>query len=295
MPASERFAVGIDGTRLFYQAFQRAPANLATAVLCDGIACDGFIWKYLLPALIPDRCVIHGHYRGHGRSGPPRDPSMITVVDLARDVHTVLDDAGVHQAVLFGHSMGTQVCLEAYRQRPARIAGMVLLCGSYGRITRTFHGSDVLAWALPRLIDLHQKHPRVWRALWSRGPAALSVRLARFLGEVDPLRLRAEDLEPYFEHVNHLDPEMFLKMLQAAGDHSAEDLLPSVAVPVLVIAAERDTFTPVRYAHQMARQIPSADLLVVPHGSHTAPIEQPELVEGRIRRFLRERIDLVKE
>jgi len=39
----------------------------------------------------------------------------------------------------------------------------------------------------------------------------------------------------------------------------------------------------------MARQIPLAESLVVREGSHTAPIEQPELVNPRIERFLAER------
>jgi pimeloyl-ACP methyl ester carboxylesterase len=36
----------------------------------------------------------------------------------------------------------------------------------------------------------------------------------------------------------------------------------------------------------MAEQIPGAELLVVPAGSHVAPIEQPELVGARIKAFV---------
>ena len=42
-------------------------------------------------------------------------------------------------------------------------------------------------------------------------------------------------------------------MLQKAGDHSAEDVLAEVKVPTLVIAAERDTFTPVDVMRELAR------------------------------------------
>jgi pimeloyl-ACP methyl ester carboxylesterase len=283
-----RFADAVDGTRIFTE-HTGAPLAGTAAVLCDGIACEGFIWKYLKPALAEVMPVVHWHYRGHGRSGAPRDRSLVRVQDHARDLGSVLDTLGVRSAVLLGHSMGTQVCLEGYRQRPGTTAGLVLLCGSYGRITRTFHDSDVLRQVLPGALALLEKHPRLVRALWSRGPVELSVTLARWLGEVDAARILPEDLRPYFEHVNHLDLELFLRMLQAAGEHSAEDLLPTLAAPTLVVAGARDQFTPPRYAEQMARTIPGATLFTVPEGSHTAPIEQPERVNAQVLAFVRER------
>ncbi len=283
----EDFALGPDGTRLFYERSGDGPA----VVLCDGIACDGFVWKYLRPALAARHRVLHWNYRGHGRSGPPLDASRVGIADHARDLHAMLAHAGVTRATLIGHSMGTQVCLEAYRQHPDRVAGLVLVCGSYGRITRTFHGTDALVHWLPAVIDQLERHPRIARALWANGPADLMVWFARMFGEVDALRIRTEDLLPYFEHITTLDPVMFFTMLRAAGDHSAEDLLTAVRAPTLVVAAERDTFTPTRYAEQMARQIPYAEILMVAGATHTAPIEQPELISRRVVDFLERRVD----
>lgn len=282
-------AHGPDGTRIFYERSGRAEG--VPVVLCDGIACDGFIWKYMRPVLEARYPIVHWHYRGHGRSGPPADLSRVGIDDHARDLHAVLDHVGVSRAVLVGHSMGTQVCLEAYRQRPSAVAGLGLFCGSYGRITRTFHGTDALVHWLPALIDFLESNPGLARALWSRGPASLYVAAARVMGEVDALRIRAEDMLPYFEHIATMEPSLFFRMVRAAGQHSAESLLSSVRAPTLVVAAERDTFTPVRYAEQMARQIPDAEILRVAGGSHTAVIEQPELVNRRVMDFLERRVD----
>ena len=57
-----------------------------------------------------------------------------------------------------------------------------------------------------------------------------------------------------------MDPDVFLAMLRLAGEHSAEDLLPKIQAPVLVLAAERDTFPPADLAEKMAQAIPGADL-----------------------------------
>ncbi len=41
----------------------------------------------------------------------------------------------------------------------------------------------------------------------------------------------------------------------------------------------------------MAERIPSSEYLFVPGGSHTAPLERPGLVNARVERFLRERVE----
>ena len=108
-------------------------------------------------------------------------------------------------------------------------------------------------------------------------------------GDVDR-SIRPEDLMPYLKHMVDIDLPMFLRMLQSAGEHSAADLLPNVDVPVLVIAGDRDTFTPPRYAEEMAAALPKGELLMVAGGTHAVPIERHELVRDRVQRFLRERV-----
>ena len=225
----ESFAAGPDATRL-YVRFRRGPGSLC-AVLCDGLVCDGFIYKYLWNDLADHCSVAHWNYRGHGRSELPRDATLTTIDDHARDLNAVCEHVGDPPVVLVGHSMGTQVALEAYHQRPERVAGMILLCGSFGRVTHTFKGSDLLATVVPKLLEQVALHPKIARAIWSRLPPKLAVRLALMMGEVDARTIHPEDMEPYFDHAAHVDFELFLKMLRDAGEHSAEAFLADVRVP----------------------------------------------------------------
>src|SRR5574341_454485 len=130
-----------DGTRLWWRA---SGSGSPAVALTDGIACAGFVWKHLEPALARSRRVLRWNYRGHGRSDPPRDPSRVAVEDHAQDLLSVLDAAGERQAVLAGHSMGVQVVLEAHRHAPERVAGLLIVCGSPGRLLDTFHASSLL-------------------------------------------------------------------------------------------------------------------------------------------------------
>ncbi len=260
------------------------------AFFCDGIACDGFIWKYLWEDLARTLPLTHWHYRGHGRSAMPADPDRIDIPAHADDLTTVRKYVGDPPCVIIGHSMGVQVALEHYRQRPEGVRGLVLICGSFGRVTSTFHGVPVLEHALPKILDAVLKRPNVARAIWSRIPPDIALNLALKWGEIDAEKIRPEDMMPYLSHIAHLDLPMFLRMLRAAGEHSAEELLPEVNVPALIIAGERDTFTPSYLAERMANRMPDAELLMIKHGTHVASIEQPELVDERIAEFIRARV-----
>lgn len=286
--ASESFALARDGTRLYVRQHANAAGAQAapTVLLCDGLVCDGYIYRYLwddLAALLP---VAHFHYRGHGRSGLPVDREQVDVVAHAADMNAVRDHLGDPEVVLVGHSLGTQVCLEAYRARPERVRALVLLCGSFGRITHTFKGSDVLSSVLPSVLDFSARHPRLLRALWARLPVGAAIKLGVMMGDIDPAKVRVEDVEPYFRHALHVDFQLFARMLREAGEHSAEDLLQQIRVPTLVVAGSKDTFTPPEVSVAMADSIPGARLFLIPGGSHILPLEERAKLGEVLRDFL---------
>lgn len=291
----ERFASGLDGTRIYVRVRDRdtqggESRDELTAILCDGIACDGFIWKYLWDDLARTVRVAHWHYRGHGRSGRPVDPERIDLLDHVNDLDQVRRAIGDGPVVLLGHSMGCQVAIESFRLRPERIRGLVLICGASGRITHTFRGTNVLAQLLPRLIERVDAHPHIARALWSRVPADMALWIGKLTGDFDAGTIHLEDLLPYMKHMVDIDLPMFLHMLRSAGEHSAADLLPSIDVPALVIGGDKDSFTPPVYAEQMAAALPQGELLMLAGATHVAPLERKEIVNERIERFLRDKV-----
>jgi pimeloyl-ACP methyl ester carboxylesterase len=281
------FAVGRDQTPIWYRV--TGPAGAPAVVFCDGIGCDGYVWKYLERALSEGNRVVHWHYRGHGRTPPPRDPRRVDIVDLADDLAGVMDAAlgDGTGAVLAGHSMGVQVCLEAYRRHPERVRGLVLLCGSYGTPLRTFKGRRTLEQVLPWVRFMVGRIPGMVTGVWKRVlPTELAYQIAtRF--ELNGELIRREDFFPYLEHMAQVDVRLFLEMLAAAGRHTARELLPRIDVPTLIVSGERDGFTPAALSEEMHRLIRDSELFVVEGGSHTAPIERPAEVTERIAEFLR--------
>lgn len=275
-----------DGTSLFVDVLGLGEP---TFVLTDGLACDGVAYKQIAPRLAALGGVVRWNFRGHGRSGSPRDPACSDVHAHVDDLATVLDGAGPGPFVLVGHSFGVQVSLELAARGTHPVLALVALCGASGRVTHTFKGKDWLAQALPSVSRWVEGNPRVARGVWSRLPVGAALRLAGALGEVDLRAARLEDVAAYLEHARQLDVTLFVRMLAAAGTHDARPVLQRIHAPTLVIAGDRDTFTPLALSEQLARALPDAELSVVRGATHALPLEHPAVVAGLVERFLRSR------
>jgi pimeloyl-ACP methyl ester carboxylesterase len=284
------FAISsVDGAPLFYETWGHGRVDRSPLLLLDGIGCDGYVWRFIREDFT-DRKNVHGHYRGHGRTPVPDDFSKISLADLADDNASILDDAEVPTAVLVGHSMGVQVALEFYRRHPKRVRGMILLCGAPSHPLRTFRGNDSLEKILPTAQQVVAKIPAVINRFtkW-----VLPTKLAYEVAALTEIRRDAVDIEafmPYLEGVAQIDSRLFISTLGAAAAHSGDDVLGSISVPALVVAGSKDGFTPASRSHEMATAIPGCQLLEIENGSHTAPIEEPKMVNRAIATLLR-RID----
>jgi pimeloyl-ACP methyl ester carboxylesterase len=283
MPLLPHLATASDGARIAWTSRGRgAPPVLLT----DGIGCAGYVWRRLAPALARGRRVLHWNYRGHGRSEPPRDLASATIGTCVDDLLAVLDAAGEERAVLAGHSMGVQVVLEAHRRAPERVAALVLVCGAPGRVLDTFHDSGALRAVFPLARAIFDLWPAAaasgFRAV-VRSEVAMAYALAF---EVNRALVAREDLERYFDDLSRVSAPTFVRLLASAAEHDATDHLPAIRVPTLVVAGERDGFTPMRLSLRMHEAIPGSELLVLPGGTHVGPVEHPALVSRTVRAFL---------
>ena len=57
-----------DGTKLYFEVKVPKNATGLPWVLCDGLGCDGYVWKYMEAHFGHQHPMIHMHYRGHGKS-----------------------------------------------------------------------------------------------------------------------------------------------------------------------------------------------------------------------------------
>ncbi len=263
-------------------------------VCCNGVGVSTFFWKYITRQFSDRYQIILWDYRGHGASDRLTTPDCtdLSIAATADDLSRVLDDANAGPAIIVGHSMGCQVALEFYAKKPDQVRALILMQGSAGRVLETF-------FDLPISVFFHKVIQKVFDAAGDSGQVvtkvllnnSLSWQVTKLIGMVDPYYTKREDFMPYLEHMSSLDLRMFFRMVGEANEHDRFPLLPKITVPVLVVAAENDKFTPVWLSERMAKELPKGDLLMLANGTHAALIEHPDTINHRIERFLSETLD----
>jgi pimeloyl-ACP methyl ester carboxylesterase len=243
-------------------------AKLPTVVFCHGAQCDHSVW------ILQSRYLAHHGYGvlaldlpGHGRA---EGPALARVEDIADWIAAVLDAAGVKQASVVGHSMGSLIALECAARHPARIAKIALLATAY-----PMKVSAELLDATKNNEPLAQDMVNIWSHLAyaqypnNPGPGFWVI------GE--NLRLMQRQ-KPGVMHVDFAACNAYAGGAEAAAQ---------VRCPALFLLARRDSMTPVRAAQNFAKSIKGAQLAVIDGSGHNMMGEKPDEVLDTLLAFLK--------
>lgn len=284
----EGMAKSFDGTHINYRSYGTGRPAI---VCCNGLGVGSFFWVYLERAMSRTNQIVTWDYRGHGRSELQPVLENYSLTALVKDCKAVLDRLRIKKAVFVGHSLGVQLIFEIYRSLSDRVAGLIPCFGTYGHPMDNFYNTRLSRYLFQICYQLGTNFPK--QSNWiSR--LLLDNPLSFFLGGVFKIMqtsmIKKEDVEQYVHHILSVDPFFFTMLLKSAQDHSAEDLLPKIRVPTLVIAGEMDHFTPMWISKRMHHLIPESELFVMHNATHAGLVEQPDLINLRIEKFVRERV-----
>lgn len=284
----EGFTESFDGTKIGYRAFGKGEPPI---VCCNGLGVGTFFWDYLERHFRFAHQVVTWDYRGHGRSELKPNPDHYNIQALVQDCLAVLDELGIKKGIFIGHSLGTQVLFELYRQYPERVASLVLCFGTYGNVMDTFYNMRLSRYLFEICYFLGTNFPKqsnLISTLLLKNP--LSFRLGGLFKIMDTGMMKKEDNDRYIRHILSVDPFFFTKLLKSAQDHNAEELLANIKVPTLIVSGEYDQFTPVWLSKKMHRLIPKSELFILKKATHAGLVEQPDAINLRIDKFIQEKL-----
>ena len=285
---NEGYTRGFDGTKIFYHSIGKGQPPI---VCCNGLGVGTFFWVYLERMFRTKHQIVTWDYRGHGRSELKDNPNHHNLQSLVKDCKAVLDKLNLKKAVLVGHSLGVQVILEVYRKWPERVAGLVCAFGTYEHPMNYFYNSRLSRHFFELCYILGITFPRQgnWISrLLLKNP--LSFWMGGLLKIMNTGMIHKEDCDRYINHILSVDPLFFTMLLKSAQDHSAEDILRNIKVPTLIITGDQDQFTPTWISKKMHRLIPDSELFSMHNTTHAGLVEQPDLVNLRIEKFIQERV-----
>jgi pimeloyl-ACP methyl ester carboxylesterase len=196
---------------------------------------------------------------GQGRSDPL--PSGFGFNDCAAAIVAALDTAGVHQAIVCGHSLGGRLAVAIAAAYPSRIAGIALLDPVI------LFPEPVRNQALGLVPALASEH---WRE-------ALEAYFSRLLSPCDPPELKSRVLM----ELGQVSPELAARIMREGMATDGSESLARVRCPVLLVIDG----APVDTERLRALQ-PEALVGRVVGSGHWLTLAVPDQVNAMLDRFL---------
>nr|WP_306239088.1 alpha/beta fold hydrolase [Ornithinimicrobium cryptoxanthini] len=176
-----------------------------------------------------------------GFGGAPKPSAPLSVEELAAVVNAYVRSAGLDRPVLVGHSMGSQVVVEAALQEPDRVLAVV---------------------GVGCVVD-------------PRAPTAVQQGLRLLL---DFLRETPSANWAVLKDYVRTGPRWFLATVPLMLAYRTEESVRRLQVPLLVVRGARDPIASRGWCEQLAQSAPVAQLVEIPRGAHAVMHTHPQAV-----------------
>jgi pimeloyl-ACP methyl ester carboxylesterase len=258
-------SVQVDGRRIAYHRAGGGPPLL----LLHGGWSDGREWWMQLDDLSDEFDVVAWDAPGCGASDDP--PEAVTLESYADTVAEFVAALGLDRPHLCGLSFGGGLALAVYRRHPGLPRSLVL-ASAYAGWKGSLPQDEVDARIARVRTEIHRP-PETWIDDYLPGFFAGAVPAE----VVDRVRTIMLDVRPAGT----------LAMLSAFADADLRNVLPTVAVPTLLLYGDADVRSPRPVAEALHAAIPGSELVLLPGVGHVTNLEAPDAFDAEVRRFLR--------
>jgi pimeloyl-ACP methyl ester carboxylesterase len=261
--------VEVNGLRVHYKM---AGQGVPVMVLMHGFAASVFSWREVMEPLAERGTVIAFDRPAFGLTERPmpgtgEGQNPYSAESQANLTVALLDELSVDKGILIGNSAGGTIATLVALNYPDRVEALVLVDAAI------YSGSGSPAWTslLFTLPQMRRLGPLVARSLASRGED-----LAR-LAWHDPSKITAEAWEGYRKplRVQNWDQALW-QLTLASRPLGLEKRLNEIHVPTLVISGDDDRVVPTAQSVRLARELPNAELVIIPACGHVPHEECPE-------------------
>lgn len=235
-----------------------------TLIFVHGLGGTVNTWHPQAQVLKRDRRLICYDLAGSGRSSLPKDISIESHVE---DLKAVIEQSGVKQAHLAGHSMGTIVCQHLASKSPELVASMMLV-GALAEPPEAARGA------------LRERAAKVR----SGGMRAVADAIAAAGTSSDTKVNQPTAVAFVRESLMAQNPEGYARNCEALADARTVHF-SLIHCPVLLITGEEDRSAPVAGARAMDSVLVESELQLLPGCGHWATVERPKQVNYAMTLF----------
>lgn len=256
----------VDGRAVHYRDEGRS--NGKVLVLLHGFLQNLDVWSSYVLTYMRDLRVITIDLPGHGQTDTFSEVHSMDF--MARTVKRVLEEAGVEQCVMVGHSMGGYVAMAFAEMFPYTLRGLGL----------------VNSHALPDS-DQHQAYRRSICDQVKENRASYIVNFVPTLFDDSNRAALSQDIKDLQEQCLETRAEAIIaaqKGMMARPSRIA--VLQQIEIPVLFIYGKNDSRIPLEIALSQAMIPHHSEILLLDRVGHMSFMEDREYVKPRIKNFV---------
>ncbi|NBX06393.1 MAG: alpha/beta fold hydrolase [Betaproteobacteria bacterium] len=249
------------------------PRDAPVVLLLHGFGSSLQTWDDWAPALEKNWRVLRLDIPGFGLSGPAVNHDYSDAADVAR-VIALLDQLGIQQVIIAGHSMGGRIAWNLTAAHPERVSHLVLLApdGFSDPNAKSDHTYEVPPW----LGLMKYSLPK-----WALRMGGVAPAFADDSQLTPPMMQRYHDMM--------LAPGVRAALLERMRQTRNSDplaRLQAIKVPVLLLWGEKDAFIPLSNAQDYLKAMPQAKLRTLPGVGHVLHEEAPQASVQAVQEFL---------
>ena len=262
--AAEVDRVDVHGLTLAYRRVGHGPP----LVLLHGAYEDSRIWQRQLDDLSDGFTVVAWDAPGCGLSSDP--PETFTAADYGDCLALFLGALDLSPAHVLGISWGSIFALGLYDRHPDAAVSLVLVSAYAG-----------WAGSLPPE-EVRRRLDQVLREVELPAAAFVDDWMPSLLTAAAAPELRAEVATV----MGDFHPAGMRVAAHIMAELDYRPVLPTIAVPTLLLYGEADARSPVHVGEDLQARIPGSTLVVLPGAPHLAQVETPDLFNAAVRDFL---------
>lgn len=280
-----------DNEQLFFvKNFTTFDPEKPMLVFNYGLVCSNHHWQYQTRFFdsLGYQILIHD-YRGHFQSTGAHDVSKITFQQMAKDVADLCHYLGIKKAIMLGHSMGVNICLQLAKDFPELVSGMVLISGTFINVKDVMFDTNLMEFIMPIANLGMEKYPDIMRKVWASGGMNPVVRELIHRSGFNYKNVSKEFIEIYLNRVGQLGLDIFFQLFNEMTKQNITGSLEKMNVPTLVMGGHKDNVIPNHLQRTLASLLPNAETYFMKNGSHVPQADFPEMVNERIELFIKQK------
>lgn len=277
-----------DNEQIFYvKNFTKIDPKKPILVFNYGLVCSNHHWKFQTDYFDKRgfQILIHD-YRGHFQSTGAHDVHKITFPQMAKDVADLCAFLGIEKAVMLGHSMGVNICLQLAKDYPQLVSSMVLISGTFVNVKDVMFDTNLMEFIAPMAALGLEKYPKVFNKIWTSSGSNPVVRELIRLSGFNRHKVSSEFVEIYLNRVGQLGPDLFFQLFNEMTRQNITGSLERMTMPSLVIGGHKDGVIPNHIQRSLANLLPKSESYYLKDGSHVPQADYPAMVNERIELFI---------